>query len=173
MDSSVLQLNVTYHPEQDRLLLRIALAGDKELLLWLTRSVTKLCWTLLQELSQAAVAEISGLKTDPMQREIMQDFAREAVLQKLDFSEPYHEQRTNLLQNPLLIQDVTLKRVGDGAKSLELKALNGQLIALNLNTELTLGLCQVLALLTEKAEWGLGLSLASSDARMHTASVKH
>ena len=36
VDSSIQQLNITYHPEQDRLLLRVGMADGGELLLWLT-----------------------------------------------------------------------------------------------------------------------------------------
>lgn len=158
MDSNISQLNVTYHPEQDRLLLRIGLSDNSEILLWLTRRVLKIWWPMLQQSGLAASPEVPDSVADPMQREIMQEFAREAAIHKLDFSEPYQQARENRLQHPLLIEELRLIEGVNMPVAFEFKALNGQLLRINLNDELILGLVQMLTLVSEKTDWDLALS---------------
>ena len=173
VDSSIQQLNVTYHAEQDRLLLRIGLADSSEILLWLTRRVLKTWWPMLQQSAQAASPEVPDSVADPMQREIMQEFAREAAIHKLDFSEPYQQARENRLQRPLLIEELHLIEGANSPTVFEIKALNGQMLRINLNDELILGLVQMLALVSEKTDWDLALSNDASTPLTLAPSAVH
>ena len=173
MDSNISQLNVTYHPEQDRLLLRIGLSDNSEILLWLTRRVLKAWWPMLQQSCQAVSPNALDSIDDPVQREIMQEFAREAAIHKLDFSEPYQQARENRLKRPLLVEELRLIEGANSPVVFEFKALNGQLLRINLNDELVLGLVQMLTLVSEKTDWDLALCSDASRPLILAPSALH
>ncbi len=49
MSASLQQINITYHPKEDRLLLRVSVSDDAEYRLWLTRRFTGLLLQVLNE----------------------------------------------------------------------------------------------------------------------------
>lgn len=158
MDSSISQFNITYHSQQDRLLLRIGLGDNGEVLLWLTRRVLKSWWPLLQEANKASEPELAANIADPLQRQITQEFAREAAIQKLDFSEPYGKERENRLQHSILIKELRLIYTEKTPSAFEFEALNGRLVKINLTTQIILGLIQMLIYSKNDTGWDLELT---------------
>ncbi|HEU4708141.1 MAG TPA: hypothetical protein VFS17_02420, partial [Methylophilaceae bacterium] len=47
-DVNIQQLNLSYDKLEDRLLLRMGLADNTEIAVWLTRKMVKLMWPMLQ-----------------------------------------------------------------------------------------------------------------------------
>ena len=46
-EAAIQQINLGYNIQQDRLLLRVGLADNSELLVWLTQRITKQIWQML------------------------------------------------------------------------------------------------------------------------------
>jgi len=47
-NAAIQQINISYNPVEDRLLLKIGFSDDAELAVWLTRRLVKIMWQLLQ-----------------------------------------------------------------------------------------------------------------------------
>ena len=55
------QLNLGFDADQDRLLFRVGLSDNTELVVWLTRRVTKSIWTWLKTSQEALLDELALL----------------------------------------------------------------------------------------------------------------
>ena len=61
-EAAIQQINLSYSVEQDRLLLRVGLADNSELLVWLTNRFTRLLWQLLNGEANIQLLHPFGLK---------------------------------------------------------------------------------------------------------------
>ena len=60
--AAIQQINLGYNAEQDRLLFRVGLNDNTELLVWLTSRITQLLWTLLT--GEAHLPTANSIKSD-------------------------------------------------------------------------------------------------------------
>ena len=153
VEAVIQQLNLGYDAQQDRLLLKIGLADDSEIALWLTRRLVRTLWTLLQGSNPFPI--VAPDQFTPATRELLESFSQESAAQKLDFSEAYRSNRTSLSQQPGLVVDCSINNAGGGPPTLELAGPDGHTVRLILTSEITLALGNMLQLTAKEAAWDL------------------
>jgi hypothetical protein len=161
---AIKQINLAYHQEQDRLLLRVGLSNDTELVLWLTYRIAKSIWALLN--GGAKVASNKPTPSPQNPQSAVAQFHEEVkiadTMKKLDFVTEYEPPKEKLNKEVMLAINVSLIEDEKQPKVLEIVCLEGMNIKLNLNQEITLAICNMLQLTSKEAHWQLGESNATS-----------
>ena len=166
-EASILQINLGYHIQQDRLLLRVGLADNSELLVWLTCRITKQVWHLLSGETQLPTATSIQVQTPPQQAvdKFKQEVRVTEALQKLDFATEYQARNEVVNNGAMLATSVQVINAENRPPSLEMPCLEGITVRMNLTQELILALCNLLQLSAKEAVWDLG---AITQSKMQT-----
>ena len=155
--AAIQQINLGYNAEQDRLLFRVGLNDNTELLVWLTSRITQLLWTLLT--GEAHLPTANSIQADSPPEQAVAQFKQEMqaadALQKMDFKTEYQPRPEVRNDGAMLAINAVLVRVDDKPPSLELPCLEGVSVRINLNPELTLAMCNMLQLATKEAGWAI------------------
>ncbi len=152
-NAAIQQINISYNPVEDRLLLKIGFSDDAELAVWMTRRLVKIMWQLLQ--TDEIVSSQGTLSAGPLAL----DPARPAGLKKLDFTSEYKQRDTINQHAILLAKDCLLLKSADRQAMLELACSNGQAVKLALTPELAVALVNMLQLVSKETAWGLSMGL--------------
>jgi hypothetical protein len=158
-EAAIQQLNLSYSAEQDRLLLRVGLADNSELLVWLTYRITKQLWRMLNSETHLPTATSIQAETSPEQavEQFNQEMQAAETLQKLDFSTEYQPRKDVVNDGAMLAISLVLIAYNEKPPTLEIPCLEGVTVRINLNQELILALCNMLQLSTKEATWDLGI----------------
>jgi hypothetical protein len=175
------QLNLSYLPAEDRLLLRVSTRQGSEFAAWLTRKLTLGLWQALQACAQNHAARSYAGKSDvsdPMLRKELAEFSSTKHLQAADFNTPYQPvtppkpnyanygtQRPQ--QTPLLPTEVILEARAEGRTHMQLKEADRQL-AIMLDETLLHAIMQLVVKTVEQADWGVALKIAETDTNTHS-----
>lgn len=172
--SGVSQINVSYNPVEDRLLLKMnsqTPEGMAEYRLWLTRRFVQLMWQGLDKSMENESA--ADPFVEPAAREAVQQFKEEAALLSSDFSTPYKKEAvsaTPLGTDPVLVTRMQIKKSVDGKKVLILSGEDGKGVTLALAEPMFFSIRRLLADSAKKAGWGLSLKLM---ANQQTVGIEH
>ncbi len=82
---SIKQINFSFDPLQDRVLMRISTHGGLEYRAWLTRRIVRALLPSVRE----ALAEVDDAVTDPATREAVSRFQHESAIDRACFSADY------------------------------------------------------------------------------------
>lgn len=160
------KIRVDFEPEQDRLVMRILVDGQTEVLLWLTRRCVKRLWLAMLQLAEGK-PEIQR-QADPEARSAILQFAHEKALREVQLSTreeqtapqgPQPPRDRPLGEAPLLIMRIQARRVDAERSLLVLLPANGQGARLTLGDSLIHGLMRLTQAAVEKAEWDMRLEL--------------
>jgi hypothetical protein len=162
-EAAIQQLNLGYNAEQDRLLLRVGLADNSELMVWLTYRITKQLWQLLNMETHLPTATSIQAQTPPEQavQQFKQEMQATETLQKMDFATEYQPRKEVVNNGALLAISLALVSYEQKPPTLEIPCLEGITVRMNLTQELILALCNMLQLSTKEAAWDLGAALQS------------
>ena len=156
-DVGIQQLNLSYIADQDRLLLRVGLSDNSELVVWLTYRITRMIWQLLNV--EAHLPSANSIQADTPPSQAVQQFQQEVLtteaLQKMDFQSPYTPRQEVVNDQPMLVTNVLLHSQDDKPQALEMPCLEGISVRINLNQELILALCNMLQLSCKEATWNI------------------
>jgi hypothetical protein len=162
------QLNLGFDVDQDRLLFKVGFSDNTELVLWLTRRITKSIWSwlktsqevLLDEPVQVFTMNAQGSLEEAMPKIISalktrEPIATESIQPEVDLKNEYRANRTPRLPTPMLI--VSCRVVTDGPTQfvLEFGARNGQKANVVLSLELKIAFTNMLQLACKEAAWDL------------------
>ena len=160
-EAAIQQVNLGYNVEQDRLLFKIGLSDNTELLVWLTNRITKMIWQLLNNETSLPSATSIDANEAPQQAvaQFKQELQAVQTLQKLDFKTEY--QPRNVIRNDaaLLATNAITIATENNKKTLEMVCYEGMTVRINLNQELILAVCNMLQLACREAGWTLGVAL--------------
>jgi hypothetical protein len=158
-EAAIQQLNLSYNAEQDRLLLRVGLADNSELLVWLTYRITKQIWQLLNGKTHIPTATSIQAETPPQQavEQFKQEMQVAETLQKMDFATEYHPRKEVVNDGAMLAINVSLSSHEEKPSTLEIPCLEGITMRMNLTQELILALCNMLQLSAKEAAWNIGV----------------
>lgn len=160
-EAAIQQVNLGYNVEQDRLLFKIGLSDNTELLVWLTNRITKMIWQLLNNETSLPSATSIDANAAPQQAvaQFKQELQAVQTLQKLDFKTEY--QPRNVIRNDaaLLATNAITIATENNKKTLEMVCYEGMTVRINLNQELILAVCNMLQLACREAGWTLGVAL--------------
>ena len=161
--AAIQQINLGYNAEQDRLLFRVGLNDNTELLVWLTSRITQLMWTLLT--GEAHLPTANSIQADSPPEQAVAQFKQEMqaadALQKMDFKTEYQPRPEVRNDGAMLAINAVLVRVDNKPPSLELPCLEGVSVRINLNPELTLAICNMLQMATKEAGWAINAAAAA------------
>ncbi len=157
-EAAIQQINLGYNTEQDRLLLRVGLADNSELLVWLTSRITKQLWQLLKGESNMPSATSIQANTPPEKavEQFKQEVQTAEALQKMDFVTEYQPRNEVVNNGAMLAIGLMLVVYQEKIPTLEIPCLEGVTVRMNLTQELILALCNMLQLSTKEAGWDLG-----------------
>lgn len=158
------QINVSFHPVEDRLLLRMTSGtpeGAAEYQMWLTRRFVRLLWDALKQSLEAETA--ADPRLEPTGRTAVQEFEEMEALSKADFSTPYKPKVVNtpLGQEPILLSRLQIRKSPEGGKVMSLLDQEGRGITLGLTTPMIHSIRKLLVDAVQKARWDLSISLYS------------
>ena len=159
-EAAIQQINLGYNTEQDRLLLRVGLADNSELLVWLTNRITKQLWQLLNGESNLPTATSIQADTPPEKAvaQFKQEIQTSAALQQMDFETEYQPRKEVVNNGAMLAISLVLVAYQEKIPTLEIPCLEGVTVRMNLTQELILALCNMLQLSTKEAGWNLSAS---------------
>jgi len=154
-DAVIQQLNLGYNVQQDRLLLRVGLSDDTELMLWITYRVARLMWQLLNGETHLPTAD--SIQPDVAPASAVAQFKQEAQatesLSKMDFTTKYQPRKG--IRNDGALLAIELKLSGDAVKHLDVVCLEGITVGVNLPPALILALCNMLQLSVRESGWNI------------------
>ena len=157
-EAAIQQINLGYNIQQDRLLLKVGLADNTELLVWLTYRITKQLWQMLNGETHLPTATSIKLETPPQQAVALfkQELQVAETMRKMDFATAYQPRTEVVNDGAMLAIAVLIIHYKNKPSSLEMPCLEGITVRMNLTQELTLALCNMLQLSAKEASWDLG-----------------
>lgn len=160
--SALHQLTMSYMPEQDRILFRLATKDKKEYRLYLTRRFVHVFWGALKQTFEKNT-EMASIVDKGVQEAVLGMKHQEAV-QSTDFETPPAQDTTDTTSNtgPLLVIGGKI-HPGEKITGVSLKTADGSDIRFNLNEQLLHAFCHLLVTTSVKADWKLNLSLGDSN----------
>ncbi len=199
--ASIQQINLGYNQQEDRLLLKVGMADQSELSLWITRRICKDLWHLLQNshgqflnrpqvmMKNAATTETTEfmdealpapimLPKNSQKKPVIAAFTQEPEVQKslevMDFSTEYETNRKALFEAPVLVVQCNVMQTETQTSQLIFQAHQGESIKMGLTLELLVALTNMMQLATREAGWDL--LLLQNNTALHltqTAQVLH
>ena len=163
------QLNLAYDADQDRLLLKVGLTDNSELAIWLTRRIAKSIWTWLHGTNVAEEPELQvftmnaqgGLDNVSPQLMTPQQVNAETLINSgtpnIDFKSQYQENRTPMLDAPLLAVNCEIVEDTQTQFVLDLSARDAKRARVALSMELKIAFANMLQLATKEAGWDISL----------------
>ena len=172
-EAAIQQINLGYNTQQDRLLFKVGLSDNSELLVWLTQRITKQLWQMLN--GQTHLPTATSIQAEIPPQQAVQQFKQEAqaaeTLKNLDFSSEY-QPRTDVVNNgAMLAIAVIIINIENRPPSLELPCLEGITVRMNLTQELILALCNMLQLSAKEAAWELGAVVSQQAIATQAATI--
>ena len=157
-EAAIQQINLGYNTEQDRLLMRVGLADNSELLVWLTNRITRQLWQLLNGESNLPTAMSIQVDTPPeiAVEQFKQEIQAAKALEKMDFVTEYQPRQEVVNNSAMLAIGLVLVVYQEKIPTLEIPCLEGVTVRMNLTQELILALCNMLQLSTKEAGWDIG-----------------
>lgn len=159
------QMQITFVPEEDRLLFRVNTVGRQraEFRFWFTRRYVRILWNgLLNMLKKVTKDQPSGV---PVAKVIARE--HQEVVKQADFETAYEESNVFPLgDRPILLAVVGLGANAEGVPVLSMQPQQGQGIELSLNRQILHSFCRLLHEATIKAEWDLHLDFGEAEDLM-------
>jgi len=173
--SQMHQIQLTYVPGEDRILLRINTTAQEEFRFWMTRRYLALLWQTLAQLVSEVEAAKAGLPqtlaasssrlpppVDPLSLAAEVEMKHQAAVSGADFQSEYQEGPVLPLgPDPALLHRVAVKPNETSQAILCLHPETGAGIELALNERILHSFCQLMVETAAKAEWRLELRFAS------------
>lgn len=178
LTTAIEQLNLGYNQLEDRLLLKVGMADQSEIALWITRRVCKELWYLLQEAHEQMVSDFKDkpeeilLESELEQaldgvplpapklvtksaKQIDASGADSRNAEKMDFNQTYIANRKPLAEAPILVVSCDIKEDNTEKSSLSFKAKAGEVVTMGITLELVVALTNMMQLATKEASWDL------------------
>lgn len=164
MTNALHQMTMSYSPVEDRLLLRVSTTAHEEHQIWLTRRFVNVLWpALIKGVEQQALPPETAAAptTTPQVKRAVVAMQHHEALQKTDLSQKHDEEKVNKPSTvkPMLATGGRCLPTKGGGMRLTIKTQEGLQVGLNLNQQLLHALCHQISSLSQKAEWGLVLSV--------------
>jgi len=151
--SAINQLQVSYSPEEDRVLLRLNTTTAEEFRFWLTR---RYCQLMVQALGahRAADPDVSN-QVSPVARQAVEEFKQEAANAGGNFNDDFKPSDTFPLgESPVLAHKLSYK-VSESKLVLTIAPVSGQGVTIVLDSSLNFNVTKLLKSAGEAGKWGL------------------
>jgi len=160
--SALHQLTMSYVPEQDRILFRLATLDKTEYRMWLTRRFVGVLWGALKQ-NFANNKELTEFVDNDVREAVLGMQHQEAV-QNTDFDTPPVDDATDATSNtgPMLVIGGSVQP-GSPLTGVIFKTADGSDVRFNLNDQLLHAFCHLIVTTTMRAEWKLDLALGDGN----------
>ena len=151
--TAINQLQMSYSPEEDRVLLRLNTTSAEEFRFWLTR---RYCQLMVQALGahRAADPDVSN-QVSPVARKAVEAFKREAADSGGNFKDDFKPSDTFPLgETPVLAHKLSY-RVSDSKLALTISPESGQAVTIALDTPLNFNVTKLLKSAAQAGNWVL------------------
>jgi sugar (pentulose or hexulose) kinase len=156
-EDSLDQIFISYHPAEDRLLVKLGTLGRAEVQLWLTRRVARQVWAVLIALVESDDALLS--LSDSNGSGTLLAFRHEQALAQSAFSRDGAEATSYPLGDaPLLITRLTLKR-DRAPPTLQFADASGRSVGFPVSLQLAHSVARLFADTVAKSDWDLDLKI--------------
>lgn len=158
---SIQQINLGFHPVEDRLLLKLGMDDETEIVIWLTRRVVKHMWHKIHTLNLQQA--ILSPQDDPIFDELEAlepdlDNALESS-GELDINyEQHYQPRKSVSEKPFLPESCETETVSPEITRFNFKVANGKMVQVAMNQELISALSHMLEMALKETDWDLGLA---------------
>jgi len=158
--SGINQIQMSFIPGEDRILLRMNTTDAAGFQFWLTRRYVKLLWPVLLGML-AKDEQITTQKTAVAKKEVL-SFQHQEAAQNMDYSQNYQGESNQqpLGNEPILLGKISVNDRQDATQVLSMHPETGQGIELVLNQTLLHSICKLLQDTVAKADWDMDLSQA-------------
>lgn len=149
------QIQISFAPVEDRLLMRLNTDDGAEFRFWLTRRYVRILWPILHQLALPDTPA-SGA-TSPAAQAAVANFQREQALDQADFESAFEStaKALPLGADPVLLTRAQSKRSADGLPVLCLHPADGAGIDIALEPQVSHSLLALLENAVEAADWQL------------------
>ena len=168
--SGINQIQMSFNPAEDRILLRMNTVDAAGFQFWLTRRYVRLLWPVLLGML-AKDEQITTQRTDMAKNEVL-SFQQQDAVQKMDYSQEFTAESARPLGDvPLLLEKIAVNDRENGEQVLCMHPSTGQGVELALNQTLLHSICKLLQDTASKADWDLDLpqSLSTPASVVDTA----
>ncbi|MDA0271999.1 MAG: hypothetical protein O3C68_01945 [Proteobacteria bacterium] len=151
--TAISQLQMSYSPEEDRVLLRLNTTATEEFRFWLTR---RYCQLVVQALAahRAVDPDVSN-QVSPVARKAVEEFKQEAANASGNFKDDFKPSDTFPLgENPVLAHKLSYKVLGSKLV-LTISPQSGQGVTIVLDSSLNFNITKLLKSAGKAGEWGL------------------
>ncbi len=150
------QVNISYVPLEDRLLMRINTLDGAELRFWLTRAVVARMLTGLVQSEKALATHLSPQIYAPSVARALEQFDQEATMAKSDFSTQFADNATHypLGEQPLLVVKLEITKSKNQA-SFSFDLLSGQKVTIKFTVDMISNINNLLCDLLQSVDWNL------------------
>jgi hypothetical protein len=153
MSPQLRQLNVTYLPEEDRLLLKVSTSDEQEYRAWCTRRFIRL---LLERLEAQFETEVDEVQVVPeaARKEVAQLKHKGSVTERA-FDKPYEAEPVSypLGESGLLLTQLRCKKHESGRLVMMLSGSGGKGLTLNMDSKLQHHFYEIIARACQRAQW--------------------
>lgn len=160
------QLQLSYNPNQDRLLFRLSTTAGRHLSeyrFFLTRRYVRLLWKALLEILQNNLSDEEKQKSESTKAASMA-LKHEEIVANTNFKKPFEKSHSYPLgETPILAGKLALKKGPKGGQLLSIYPMEGAGLDFHLNDQILHSFCQLLAQVSKSAEWDLGLDFAQAE----------
>ena len=155
--SGINQIQMSFVPTEDRILLRMNTVDSAGFQFWLTRRYIKLLWPMLLSMLEKDV-QIATQQSELAKRAML-SFQQHDVVQNMDYSQDFESQAAQPLgDEPILLEKIAINDHPGGGQNLCMHPQTGQGIELALNQTLLHSICKLLQDTVAKTDWELALS---------------
>jgi hypothetical protein len=157
------QIQVSYVPAEDRLLVRFSTTDRKEFSLWFTRRLVSLIWPPLIEIL-AKTASTTATTQTPEVRQASLAFEHQTLTQQADYSQQYNNEAADwpLGKEPVLVVTTEIQTQKSGRFNFRFHPKEGKALNMSLPRPTIHSLCKLIIDATEKGEWKMNLSMGAS-----------
>ena len=151
----IAQIQVSFAPTEDRLLLRLNTDDRSELRFWLTRRYVKLLTPILTDM--VLKTGRAAMIPETQARETVSEFEREEALASADFKTRFNDtaQHLPLGEAPVILARIQTKQPPNSTPILCMHPQEGQGIELNMDSKLLHSFRQLLTDGIKSADWDL------------------
>lgn len=150
---------MTFNAEEDRMLLRVSTTDESEYQLWLTRRFIKVLWgALIKSMERNPTLKQS---LEPAVKDAVMNMRHQEAVATSNFDKPHDEGKRNLTSNtgPLMVVGGSVTPLKNGATRLTFNTMDGKGINFSLTEDLLHAVCHLIITSSQKADWGLDLTV--------------
>ncbi len=162
MTDQLQQINISFVPVEDRLLLRMTAGRPgtlSEYRVWLTRRFVKLLWSTLEQMMEVETKKNPSFSPESIP--LVRQFQEDAALKNTDFSTPFKDEQPSSLplgEAPILASLIQSGYSREGQQMLRINDQRDQGINITMNLQLIHSVRKLISDAARLAQWDINIA---------------